>query len=722
MLKFSNCLSNLSENSVGWALNEWSFIPLNGDFLAGQEKAPALSNWKQFQERRPSEAERKQWFDVERFHAAGIILGKISGLVMIDIDDSQTAELFRHAMPDLTQTFTVYSGNRNLPHYYYAIDGRFAVPNIRTKQIELRSDGAYVVAPNVMIGGKVWRVTNPAQPRNLTESDLRRLEAFIQVITQKTPQNAITPDLRALDAPSLTRSKLVNRYIQLANQIGRNNALFNCGRYARDRGWTAGQVAEALTAVHVNHPAPTPNHETPASRQREAERTIASVYQCPARPIPLIERAKQLPNAVREALLQRKDGFLARVLDALLLTGVRVGEWLNTSQIIDVLGKVGIGRNTIYQALRMTEIFNPQAPTANADKSAEKHIKQCLFDSGTNPIKNKRGRPSLYFQMPSFDRLCQWLGVKNRGSDTLTIADVQTPTAYRRALYQAHIKRAPGAYTRQWQSQRLGICGRTCRRYDRQCGISVYPRYHEQPILWDTLEGVINEDRTIGGRFMMDETGRRYPEDRLLAKRLLGQGRRLSLMVQGANYYHIETRPSSTQATDERVAPLAILPNVAPNLNHAKRVIVGIPQPALSAHLTAPKTPKSKRHKRPSHAPDRMAIAKMAERLYQTLRAINPDQSITKQTAKAWTKTYGVRSVEKALGVLKTRQNIVKNPAGFVRILLNANRTVVLKKNDSTFQNGVSKADSRAGLGGFLGSKFASIFANYDDLLAVVNE
>lgn len=712
MLKFHDNLSNLSENSVRWASNRWSFIPLNGDLLAGSEKAPALPNWKQFQHRHPSADERMVWFGRQGFHAAGIVLGKISGLVVIDIDDPDTAQLFAKALPDLTQTFTVHSGNRKLPHYYYAIDGQFDVPNIRTRQIELRSDGSYVVAPDVIIGGKVWRVVNDTQPRNLSQGDLSRLETFIRMFTQKPPQNAKTPDLRPSEPIFLTIPKLVNRYTHLASQIGRNNALFNCACYARDRGWTGEQVTDALMIAHIHHPPSAPTHETPQSRQREALRTVASVYQCPPRPVYHPDQPKQLPNTVREALLQRKNGFVARVLDGLFLAGARIGEWLSIPHVVKLLGGV-IGRNTIYQALRMADIFNPQTPDAGADKSAENNIKQCLFDSGTNAVQNRRGRPSLYFQVPSFERLCTWLGVENRGSDPLTLDDVRTSTAYRRALYQAHIKRAPGAYTRTWQSQRLGVCQRTCRRYDRPCGIRVYPCYHETPILWDTLETAIS-DEPIGGRFIMDETGQRYPENRKLAQRLLGMGRRLSLMAQGANYYQVEPPTVTAQPTHTAHQPQPTAPIFAMTHN----VIIGTPQPTLSAHLNAPKTRKPKRQKRNSQRPDGIPRPHIADRLYQTLRALDPDQSITKTTAKQWTKAFGEQAVYKALGVLEKRKNVVKNPAGFMRILLQQDSSVVLKKNDSTFQNRAQSIDSGAGWERFMTSKYASIFANYEDVSA----
>lgn len=721
MLKMRNNLSNLSEKSAEWATNGWSFIPLNGDLLNGHEKAPALPNWKQFQQRRPTPTERQQWFDTHQFSAAGIILGKISGIVVIDIDDPQTARTFAHAMPDLTRTFTVQSGNRGLPHYYYAIDGQTTVPNLRTRQIELRSDGAYVVAPDVVIQGKRWRVINPATPHKLTQGDLSRLIAFIRLHTHDTPKNAKTRHFRPLEDKSLSRSELTNRYTHLAQQIGRNNALFNCGCYARDRGWTADQVTDALLAVHVAMPAPIQHpHQSPQSRQHEAMRTIASIYHAPPRPIYHVERAKQLPNAVREALLQRQKGCLARVLDALLMVGVRVGEWMSASRVMQLLQGVGIGRNTIYQALQVADVFTPQPPHADADTQAENHTKQCLFGSGTNRGQNQRGRPSAYFQMPSLERLCLWLGVQNRGGDQLTVADVRTATAYRRALYQAHIKRAPGAYTRHWQSQRLGVSPRTCRRYDRQCGIKVYPRYHETPIIWDNIDSALS-DEPLMGRFLMDQTGRRYPEDRMLAKRLLALGRRLSLMVQGANYYQVEAPALAVQSA-ESAPPIQIGVPINPIVPRIKNVIVGIPMPATSAHLKAPK-PTKHRADQPlwTHTPTRLNQA-VVDRLYHTLRDLDPDQSITKKTARAWTKTYGERAIKRALDVLNQRQKIVRNPAGFLKNLLRTNRTVVLRKNDPPIQKVPSDPSAVNGWERFLTSKYASIYANYEELVALAND
>ncbi|HRF99259.1 MAG TPA: bifunctional DNA primase/polymerase, partial [Aggregatilineales bacterium] len=65
--------------------------------------------------------ELEQWFVENGYGAIGVVLGRVSGIVVIDIDKPEIEIAFKTALPHLTHTYTVRSGNRKLPHYYYAL-------------------------------------------------------------------------------------------------------------------------------------------------------------------------------------------------------------------------------------------------------------------------------------------------------------------------------------------------------------------------------------------------------------------------------------------------------------------------------------------------------------------------------------------------------------------------------------------------------------------------
>ena len=137
--------ANLHNSAYEYRNQGWSIIPIRGDFDPENPKAAAVS-WAQFQKRQPTGAEIESWFDKNNFGGLGIVCGSISGLIVLDFDDVDCAAAFARACPDLTQTYTVTSGKRGLPHYYYHIEDDRQVATRRTAGADLQAEGSYVVA------------------------------------------------------------------------------------------------------------------------------------------------------------------------------------------------------------------------------------------------------------------------------------------------------------------------------------------------------------------------------------------------------------------------------------------------------------------------------------------------------------------------------------------------------------------------------------------------
>lgn len=739
----------LLEKAYQMVLRGWSVIPLRGMSDPAKPKAPALSSWKVYQTYPPRFNELCDWFLEQGYGAIGVVLGRVSGIVVIDIDKPEIETAFKLALPHLANTFTVRSGNRKLPHYYYALPKGLDAPARTGHGIEFRSDGQYVVAPTIQIGDAEWRIENGFAPYTLTKSDLSAIYAFLGLYTRKGAEKSEkTPLKREITTTPVTTKPPVEEhltpdglrrwYIENARIYGRNNALFAGGCYARDLGWSYSQISGVLLSLHVTQP-PNGDHppETTSDRMDEGRRTLDSVFKRPANIRKRREKPQAgLPNAVRERLMQLGLDNAARVLDGLILAGVRVGDLFTASDAYALLAPMGIGRNTVYVALSsqlengqtvfpvsmMPEATvplppHPHHPGANADKDKNTLPPQCLRGRETKAGKN-RGRPIRRFIMPSNAALCERLAVRDMGSDSISADALRSPSAYRLALHQALIARAPNQYGRAWQASRLGVHIKTIRRYDKRAGISAIPQFNSQPVTWRNCDKVC-KDNIEYGLFITDETGKRHPAKKGMARKLLAEKHRLTIHRQQANYYHlpqtervinepsvVPSMPTDAvdkiadapdyqhrwlQALERAMSRVSITPDPTPpiptSIPHKGALVRGISKPypksdkvkigdGLSQYVLPLDNPKRGDKKR---VPDYSSSADTADfgaderacvdRLYWGLRRINPDKSITKKLAKTWVCTYGVEAIDRHLEILK-RKTDVRNPAGYLRTLL----------------------------------------------------
>lgn len=123
----------------------FSILPCHG-------KQPAMTDkgqfaWARCQVNRPTFAHAHSWHSKGWLQNVGIVCGAISGnLVVIDLDGMPAVNEFEQAFPQLCKdTFAVQSGSGKGKHIYLYTN-QFT-HTTRTKGFELRSDGAYVVAP-----------------------------------------------------------------------------------------------------------------------------------------------------------------------------------------------------------------------------------------------------------------------------------------------------------------------------------------------------------------------------------------------------------------------------------------------------------------------------------------------------------------------------------------------------------------------------------------------
>lgn len=149
----------------------WSVLPVRP-----RAKAP-LVPWLELQERRADEREIRDWFQRRPDANVGAVTGRISGLVVIDVDpkhgggESLAALQQRHAALPATVEAITGGGGR---HYYFAHPGG-VVPNRAGVEpgIDVRGDGGSIVMPpSVHPSGKRYRWVKGRSPDDLVPAAL----------------------------------------------------------------------------------------------------------------------------------------------------------------------------------------------------------------------------------------------------------------------------------------------------------------------------------------------------------------------------------------------------------------------------------------------------------------------------------------------------------------------------------------------------------------------
>ena len=129
-------MSLILAKAIEYAAHGMSVMPVKKD------KRPLLSNWKILQEKPADMEQIEQWWTANPQANVAIITGKISNLIVVDVDTYAGAtDIF----PD---TYTVKTGNGGLQKYYQYTPGFTISANgyPTMPHVDIRSDGGYVVA------------------------------------------------------------------------------------------------------------------------------------------------------------------------------------------------------------------------------------------------------------------------------------------------------------------------------------------------------------------------------------------------------------------------------------------------------------------------------------------------------------------------------------------------------------------------------------------------
>ena len=127
--------------------------------LAHNSKRPALESWAEFQQRRPTLSEIEIWWGNGQPNGVAIICGKVSNLVVLDIDDPNKFEIALNAIAETLPDTPIVRTRRGWHVYFRYPANRIVRRHDRFADwgAELRGDGCYVVAPPTTIDGHHYR-------------------------------------------------------------------------------------------------------------------------------------------------------------------------------------------------------------------------------------------------------------------------------------------------------------------------------------------------------------------------------------------------------------------------------------------------------------------------------------------------------------------------------------------------------------------------------------
>ena len=138
---------------------------------------------------------------------------------------------FAQSCPQLLDTFTVRSGGRGQPHYYFEVPDAVSLRGMRAPGADLQFEGAYVVAPPTCVGEQCWRVTHEAAVLRLDQAHADALMRFVDLWRLRCaggPVEALAREREQDEArpPSVTEVVLQGWYRKLGATRGAQSGTF----------------------------------------------------------------------------------------------------------------------------------------------------------------------------------------------------------------------------------------------------------------------------------------------------------------------------------------------------------------------------------------------------------------------------------------------------------------------------------------------------------------
>jgi hypothetical protein len=193
--------------------------------LQPRDKRP-LIEWAEYQTATATESEVSDWWKKWPDANIGIVTGKISDIIVLDVDGEPGIKTLKQERLQIPPTLTARTGGGGF-HYVFKHPGG-EIRNFCRKlpSLDLRGDGGYVVAPpSVHNSGNVyeWILKEPPAPvpewllklivRESREAERTPPERWVQLVTEGTDEGERNASLASLAGHLLRR--YVDPYLTL---------------------------------------------------------------------------------------------------------------------------------------------------------------------------------------------------------------------------------------------------------------------------------------------------------------------------------------------------------------------------------------------------------------------------------------------------------------------------------------------------------------------------
>ena len=684
----SNQPNSLFSTFQGYIGLGWSVIPVRQKIAAVQ--------WSHYQRHPPTLKQLRTWFADPSITGAAVITGQISGILVLDFDNTSLYRDFCRQHPQLTNSLTIKT-KRGF-HLYFKVNDKH-LKSLRGQGIDLLYTGRYAILTGSVVDDHTYSIQQASAIRQLAPNDIKRIQGFMQQqggVTPEKQQNTIKEQITPITSatndhqqPSINVETLRNIYLSLSgNGQGRNNALFFAACLGRDHGLSCAEVTTALAQLHSIQPTPIHHRrENRSARYLEAARTIASAFKRPARPhTQEFKIPTGLPNAVRERLLEQEQVGVMRVIESLRLQGVQIGQGFTASQALALLKGI-VGRDTVWAVLNSGLLVSPPYPLSNsygvAKPLLEKQDKKCFLIGMTKSGISPAQRPAKVFIMPSNTEIAAKLSIRDGTlSDSLTLDDLTSSKNTRIALHRELLKRRPGQYPVKLFAKRLNVSVRTIQRYH-----AADPCFRRemvcdaQEITWFNIDTALPDVAPHGGCFLMDGKGKKYPCKRPIAQKLLARKQKVVYMRQRPNYWWYGEPEQVFFSKLDTPLPLAAGENHSIQDRHPLYALAEaekgsvIQQTTIGQGMTEQfrdppfqATGIRVTHYQPAVDPQR--LEKQAIRLRNTINAMsNTEHQMSIGSARRLLDKHGEKAVWRAIRIVQSRNNVTK-PVGLLSTIL----------------------------------------------------
>jgi putative DNA primase/helicase len=240
------------------------------------------ARWEVYTLRPPLPDEARQWFENRPSLNIGIVTGRVSGIVVVDLDGQEGTESFKKLVSG-TRNPTCWVVTGNGYHGYFKYPSNSTIGNRVgvLPGVDIRSDGGYVVAPpSVHISGKVYDWNRRFPHRGV----LAELPSVL--LSKLTEQKASVGPSPALKAQATGQhAEIATRIfehqcacLQSAPTSSRNNQLnlstYTLARIAQTGALSESVVRDAMRSIALSI----------GLGEREIERTIDSAFKAGSSP------------------------------------------------------------------------------------------------------------------------------------------------------------------------------------------------------------------------------------------------------------------------------------------------------------------------------------------------------------------------------------------------------------------------------------------------------